>query len=42
MGFKTWGDTSSVTVLVPFVVGLVGFVVFIAYEATLETHLPPQ
>lgn len=38
----TWGGTTapwgSATVLVPFVLGLVGFVVFIVYEATVATH----
>ena len=38
----TWGGTtaswSSASVLVPFVFGLVCFMVFIIYEMTLATH----
>lgn len=38
----TWGGTTapwgSATVLVPLVLGLVGLMVFIAYEATFATH----
>ncbi|KAG8221194.1 MFS general substrate transporter [Butyriboletus roseoflavus] len=38
----TWGGTTapwdSATVLVPFVLGLVCFIVFVAYEATLAAH----